>query len=54
MRFFSLILTVALLCSVSFAQQATTPADSNSYAVNAAELGPAKQKFHKLSEPAKG
>lgn len=50
MRFFSLILAAALLCSVSFAQQTTTP---NAPTTPAAGAGPATQKFHKLSDQAK-
>lgn len=47
MRLFSLILSVALLCSVSFGQQAAAPATT------AAGPGPATQRFHKLSDQAK-
>lgn len=54
MRLFSLILSVALLCSVSFGQQATSPATPNAPAATAAGAGPATQKFHKLTEQAKG
>ena len=50
MRFFSLILAAALLCSVSFAQQTTTPSAPTTPTAGA---GPATQKFHKLSDQAK-
>ncbi len=54
MRLFSLILAVTLLCSVSFAQQATTPVTPKSPAATAAAgAGPATQRFHKLSAQAK-
>lgn len=55
MRFFSLILTVALLCSVSFAQQANAPLAQKApaAAASAVNAGPATQKFHKLSDQAK-
>ena len=53
MRLFSLILSVALLCSVSFAQQTKAPATPNAPAVTAAGAGPAAQRFHKLSDHAK-
>ena len=53
MRLFSLILAVTLLCSVSDAQQATTPATPKAPAATAAGAGPATQRFHKLSDQAK-
>ena len=53
MRLFSLILAVTLLCSVSYAQQATTPATPKAPAATAAGAGPATQRFHKLSAQAK-
>ena len=53
MRFFSLILTVTLLCSVSFGQQTTTPATSSpSPALTGAnpDAGPATKEFYNLVE----
>lgn len=54
MRFFSLVLAVTLLCSVSFGQQATAQTTPKAPAASIpADAGPATQKFHKLSNQAK-